>query len=85
MPQLLTLFLFLPLISLACGQLSDSSVGAEKLLDDVEGVSNAIRKSSDGLLPTSRGKRSEGVYCSNNTVDVNIRSGSGRALMSFIR
>ena len=100
MPQLLTLFLFLPLISLACGQLanqqSDSSVGAPKLVDDeevsntikldnVEGISNGIRKSSDGLLPTSRGKRSEGVYCSYNTVDVNVRSGSGRALMSFIR
>ena len=79
MPQLLTLFLFLPLISLASGQLanqqSDSSVGAQKLVDDeklvddvkglvdeAEGISNGIRKSSDGVLPISRGKRSAGVY-----------------------
>ena len=87
MPQLLTLFLFLPLISLASGQLanqqSDSSVGAPKLvddeevsnaikLDDVEGISNGIRKSSDELLPISRGKRSQGVYCGYNTVDVDV-------------
>ena len=87
MPQLLTLFLFLPLISLASGQLanqqSDSSVGALKLVDDeevsnaikldnVEGISNGIRKSSAELLPISRGKRSQGVYCGYNTVDVDV-------------
>ena len=87
MPQLLTLFLFLPLISLASGQLvnqqSDSSVGAPKLVDDkevsnaikldnVEGISNGIRKSSAELLPISRGKRSQGVYCGYNTVDVDV-------------
>ena len=88
MPQLLTLFLFLPLISLAsellANQQSDSSVEAEKLVDveglvddeklvgDAERISDGIRKSSDGLLPISRGKRSQGVYCGYNTVDVDV-------------
>ena len=63
LPSLKTLFIFLPLISLASSglsnQQSDSSAGAQKLAEE-EGVPNGIQESSDGLLPT-RGKRSEGV------------------------
>ena len=61
MQPLLTLFLFLPLISLTGGlpnQQSDSSGAAQKLAD--EGVANGIQKSPDGAVPT-RGKRSQGV------------------------
>ena len=62
-PSLKTLFIFLPLISLASSglstnQQSDSSAGAQKLVEE-EGVPNGIQKSSDGLQ--TRGKRSEGV------------------------
>ena len=64
LPSLKTLLIFLPLISLASSELSnqqsESSAGAQKLVEEEEGVPNAIQESSDGLLPTRR-KRSEGV------------------------
>ena len=98
MPQLLTLFLFLPLISLACGKLanqqSDSSVEAEKLVDGEEFVDVEAEKSVDDIEGVSNGiRKSSGelLPISRGKRSAGVYCGYitsaevGRALMSFIR